>query len=199
MSSSPKLHHKSSLSYQASSPKSKMFALNTQIHNAKNSNNDLRQAIKQAKHKLLRTQTTIDSVNSNCDSLHRFNQRTTAKKLLYTTKSSISSKKCTTLQHKIEELQKDTSAVNRLNATVRRNISHEEEAGRRLKRLSVGVRAALVKSARSLATKKQLLSSLEHQEKGSTAKLNNRQNTTQHHVQAIQTVLKEIEQLSMAD
>ena len=97
---SPRMKHKSSLSMQAASPNSKIYALNTQIHHARQSNNQLRQLVQEKQHVLRRTKAKSDALRCNLNSLHRETLRTTSNHAKNTKATSISSKQCVTLQHK---------------------------------------------------------------------------------------------------
>ena len=193
---SPRMKHKSSLSMQAASPNSKIYALNTQIHHARQSNNQLRQLVQEKQHVLRRTKAKSDALRCNLNSLHRETLRTTSNHAKNTKATSISSKQCVTLQHKITKTRAKTLTLTQATQHLVSKIKQEEHASIQLKRLSVGIRSDLVKQMRLLASKKQILSSLKHQSQGSTAKFNHKNDIVTHKTKVIVDLLKDIERLS---
>ena len=150
---SPQMKHKSSLSMQAASPNSKIYALNTQIHNARQSNNRLRQLVQERKHVLQRTRAKSDALRCNLNSLHRETLRTTSNHAKNTKATNISSKQCATLQNKITKTRAKTQHVRNATQHLASKIKQEEQASIQLKRLSVGIRSDLVKQMRLLPAK----------------------------------------------
>ena len=190
------IHSRSFLSAQASSPKSKLYALNTKIHDSSKENNFLRALIKKQKFELMRVEAKIKEIQYNLNSLHREKLRNTNDYKRDHKATNISSKECSSLQGRIKILKDETDLIQRESDLVDEKIKKEKDAGTKLRHLSVSIRVELVKKMRLLASKKKQLAGLEQREKGSRIKLNLKADLVSHKIKDLQSLCLEIERLS---
>ena len=185
-----------SLAHLASSPKSKLVALNTKIYNARHHNQSLRQSIALARHSVTRAKTKKDSVHRNLDSLHRENLRRTASHDRNSTSFRINQRECQSLQAKLRVLEQETKEIDTETISVKEKIKQEEEASISLVSLSVRIKGDLVKKKNYLARLRKLYANLEQRKKGSDTKIKNKTDLLAHRTTEIKNRLKKIRLLS---
>ena len=185
-----------SLAHLASSPKSKLVALNTKIYSARHHNQSLRQSIAHARHSVARAKTKKDSVHRNLDSLHRQNLRSTASHDRNSTSFRINQRECHTKSNQLRVLEEETKEIDTETISIKEKIKQEEEAGRQLRHLRVSIKGDLVKKTNYLARLRKLYANLEQRKKGSDTKIKNKTDLLAYRTTEIKNRLKKIRLLS---